>query len=86
MASLGSRESYEDLLQSLHSEKFMNEDGDEISAEEFFGFKLPSSFSDVPSNKRKQLVKEITDKLDDADSDDMFGSEGWRHYFGFEDK
>lgn len=30
----------------------------------------------------KELLKELIEKLDE---DDFFGTEGWRHFLGFED-
>ncbi len=31
------------------------------------------------------FIEKIITKLDELDLDDFFGTEGWRHYFGFED-
>ena len=33
----------------------------------------------------KEWLKNIVDKLDELDGDDYFGSEGWKHFMGFED-
>lgn len=33
----------------------------------------------------KEVLVEIIEKLDDLDDEDFFGTEGWRHYLGFED-
>lgn len=30
-------------------------------------------------------LDEMESKLDEADEDDMLGTEGWRHWFGLED-
>lgn len=33
----------------------------------------------------KELLKELIEKLDNLDTEDYFGTEGWRHLFGYED-
>jgi len=40
---------------------------------------------DLKDCKAKEYLKEIISKLDECDEEDMFGSEGWKHYFGYED-
>lgn len=32
-----------------------------------------------------ELFERIISKLDELDQDDVFGSEGWKRYFGIED-
>lgn len=32
----------------------------------------------------KEMLKNLISVLDDADGDDFFGTEGWRHQFGLE--
>lgn len=33
----------------------------------------------------KNLLKDIIYKLNELSEDDFFGTEGWEHFFGFED-
>jgi hypothetical protein len=33
----------------------------------------------------KEVLERIIEKLDELDCDDYFGTEGWRHSFGFDD-
>lgn len=33
----------------------------------------------------RELLKKIIKELDEADLDDLLGTEGWRHRFGLED-
>lgn len=33
----------------------------------------------------RDLLKRIIERLDDLDSEDFFGSEGWRRLFGFDE-
>jgi len=40
---------------------------------------------DLTEESAKQYLQEIINKLDELDCEDFFGSEGWKHYFGFED-
>lgn len=40
---------------------------------------------DLTGDAAKEYLKELIEKLDDLDADDFFGSEGWRHYLGFDD-
>ena len=32
-----------------------------------------------------KFLKELIEKLDDLECEDFFGTEGWRHFLGFED-
>jgi len=41
--------------------------------------------SKLTEQQAKDWLKNIVDKLDELDSEDFFGSEGWKHYMGFED-
>ena len=41
--------------------------------------------SNMTATAAKEMLQKIVDKLDELDEEDFFGSEGWRHYFGFED-
>lgn len=41
--------------------------------------------NDLKDDKAKEYLKKIIEKLDELDCDDFFGSEGWKHYLGFED-
>ena len=40
---------------------------------------------DLTERAAKTLLKELIEKLDKLDCEDFFGSEGWKHYLGFED-
>lgn len=33
----------------------------------------------------KDLLLELVEKLDELDDEDFFGTEGWKHFLGFED-
>jgi|WetSurMetagenome_2_1015567.scaffolds.fasta_scaffold465043_1 hypothetical protein len=33
----------------------------------------------------KEVLKKIIEALDNLDDDDYFGTEGWKHFMGFED-
>lgn len=37
----------------------------------------------MTEKQAKELLGEIIEKLDNLDIDDFFGTEGWRHYLGF---
>jgi hypothetical protein len=39
----------------------------------------------LTGNQAKNELARIVEKLDELDGDDYFGTEGWRHYMGFED-
>jgi len=43
----------------------------------------------IPTGKKTEssakILGKLIKKLDKLDEEDFFGSEGWRHYFGFED-
>ena len=41
--------------------------------------------NDLTEESAKRYLQEIMDKLDELDAEDYFGSEGWKHYLGFED-
>lgn len=41
--------------------------------------------NDLTEESAKQYLKEIIEKLNELDNEDFFGSEGWKHYMGFED-
>jgi len=32
-----------------------------------------------------ELLKDLIEKLDDLDTEDYFGTEGWRHLLGYDD-
>lgn len=40
---------------------------------------------DLTEKATKQYLQKLIEKLDDLDCEDFFGSEGWKHYLGFED-
>ncbi len=39
---------------------------------------------DLTEESAKHYLQLIIDSLDKLDGEDFFGSEGWRHYLGFE--
>ena len=39
----------------------------------------------LTEDQAKEWLTKITKELDNLDHYDFFGSEGWRHYMGFED-
>ena len=39
----------------------------------------------MTEEQAKELLKQLVEKLDDLDTEDYFGTEGWRHLLGFED-
>jgi hypothetical protein len=47
--------------------------------------KIPVDMEDLTENQVKKLLSTLIESLDDLDSNDFFGTEGWRHYLGFED-
>jgi len=38
----------------------------------------------MTEEQAKEILKEIIEKLDELDGDDFFGTEGWKHFLGFE--
>lgn len=40
---------------------------------------------DLTEEVAKQYLQKLIVKLDELDCEDFFGSEGWKHYLGFED-
>jgi len=38
----------------------------------------------MTEEQAKELLKQLIEKLDDLDTEDYFGTEGWRHFLGFE--
>lgn len=46
--------------------------------------KLPIEINELTEEQAKSLLKTLVIKLDELDSEDCFGTEGWKHYFGFE--
>jgi hypothetical protein len=40
---------------------------------------------DMSKKALLEILLKIIDQLDEADGMDFFGTEGWRHRFGFED-
>ena len=47
--------------------------------------KVPSNVKDLTEEAAKDLLGKIITKLDELDSDDFFGSEGWKHFMDLED-
>jgi hypothetical protein len=39
----------------------------------------------LTEEQAKEVLKNIIDQLDDLDTEDYFGTESWKHFFGFED-
>ncbi len=40
---------------------------------------------DLTEAQAKQILEDIIEKLDELSEEDFFGTEGWQHFFGFED-
>jgi len=40
---------------------------------------------DLTEESAKEYLQEIINKLDELDCEDFFGTEGWKHVFGYED-
>jgi len=47
--------------------------------------KIPMEIDDLTEEQVKELLKQIISKLNELSNDDYFGTEGWKHFFGFED-
>lgn len=45
----------------------------------------PFEVDQLTEQQAKEQLKEIIAKLNELSSDDFFGTEGWEHFFGFED-
>ena len=46
---------------------------------------IPLEIDDLTEEQAKDILKNLVDQMDDLDMEDFFGSEGWRHMFGFEE-
>jgi hypothetical protein len=46
---------------------------------------IEMDIDDMTEKQVRDLLTVLMEKLDDLDLDDFFGTEGWRHYLGFED-
>mgnify|MGYP000979528078 CR=1 FL=1 len=40
---------------------------------------------DMTEEQAKDILTRLIEQLDDLDGEDFFGTEGWKHYMGFED-
>ncbi len=40
---------------------------------------------EMSGDQAKEYLKKIIEALDDLDGEDYFGTEGWKHFMGFED-
>lgn len=40
---------------------------------------------EMTEEQAKKALRQLVDELDDLDRNDFFGTEGWRHFMGFED-
>ena len=40
---------------------------------------------DMTEDQAKNILRNIIGKLNELDEDDYFGTEGWMHFFGFDD-
>jgi len=45
----------------------------------------PELVDDLTEEAAKKHLKKIIEELDNLDQEDFFGSEGWRHMFGYDD-
>ncbi len=43
------------------------------------------NINDLTEESAKLYLQEIIYKLDELDCEDFFGTEGWKHMFGYED-
>ena len=41
---------------------------------------------DMTEKQAKKTLQDLINSLDELDADDFFGTEGWRHFLGFEEK
>ncbi len=41
--------------------------------------------ADLTEETAKQYLRDIINKLDELDCEDFFGSQGWKHFMGYED-
>ena len=41
--------------------------------------------SNLTEEQAKEWLSKIVDKLEELSDEDFFGSEGWKHYMGFDD-
>ncbi len=46
---------------------------------------LSDKFERLDDYQTKVLLKEFIKVIDDLSCEDFFGTEGWKHFFGFED-
>lgn len=46
---------------------------------------LDIEVDDMTEEQAKTLLKRLIAALDDLSREDFFGTEGWKHYMGFED-
>jgi hypothetical protein len=46
---------------------------------------IPVNIEDLTERQTKDLLIKIINELDDLSCNDFFGTEGWKHFMGFED-
>ena len=46
---------------------------------------IPVDVDDLTEEQAKILLKEIIKQLDELSGDDFFGTEGWKHFMGFDE-
>ena len=46
---------------------------------------LNIDINDMTEDQAKNTLASIIEQLDELDGQDFFGTEGWKHYMGFED-
>lgn len=47
--------------------------------------KIPINIDKLTEEQVKEVLKNLIEQLDDLDTEDYFGTEGWKHMLGFED-
>jgi hypothetical protein len=46
---------------------------------------IPVDIDRLTEEQAKEYLKKIIEKLDELSGEDFFGTEGWKHFMGFED-
>lgn len=47
--------------------------------------KIPVDVNDLTDWQCRDILMKILEKLEDEENGDLFGTEGWRSFFGFEE-
>lgn len=57
----------------------------EAKFHQFLGYLQTESFKGFHGDEFVAVINEMVGMLDSSDMDDYFGTEGWRHYFGWDE-